>query len=125
MSRRLTPEPPLATWIIVGLLVFGFIVFYPAVKQLPLRQLLSEIDLHWLLPDRESEAGVWVSKRSGAYYCVGSQGYRTVKPGEFMTEAHARRRGFHPALNAPCAQKSLNQGIGTFDIALDLTTGRL
>src|ERR1051326_8795367 len=115
MSRRLTPEAPLATWIIAGLLVFGFIVFYPAVKQLPLRQLLSEIDLHWLLPDRKSEARVWVSKRSGAYYCAGSQGYRTVKPGEFMTEAHARRRGFRPALNAPCEQKSFNHGTGALD----------
>jgi hypothetical protein len=123
MSRRLTPKPPLTVWIVLGLLLFGFIVFYPAIKQLPLRQLLSEIDLRALLPRSEPEPRVWVNISSGTYYCAGSQGYRTLKPGEYMTEIHARHRGFRPALNRPCTEKSSDQHIQPFDVSLDASAG--
>lgn len=102
----MTPEAPLATWIVAGLLLFGLVVFYPAIGQLPFSASLSGIKIAWLTSAKKSETRVWVNRRSGLYYCVDSQGYGKLKPGQFLAEQEARQSGFRPAPKAKCADEA-------------------
>jgi hypothetical protein len=52
----------------------------------------------------QDQAGlhVWISKRSGYYYCSDSPDYATVQPGALMTQGEALQGGYQPKLSKPC-----------------------
>jgi hypothetical protein len=118
--RRTTPQAPRSTWIIIGLLLLGIVVFYPALKELPFGKFLLNEDGESGPAPAKADWRVWVSKRTRLYYCPDSQEYRVVKPGEYMTEYRARRLGYRPALNVPCSESMLDQGTHSFQGMLDL-----
>jgi hypothetical protein len=92
---------PAAFWIVLGLIVFGFIIFLPALKQLPFDELIPKIRRSE--PEKKVISNrVWVSRRSGYYYCPSSPSYGTLNPGEYMSRTDANQKGFRPAPNAPC-----------------------
>jgi hypothetical protein len=93
---------PTTFWIILALIIFGFIVFLPALVQLPFSQLLPARNAQRSGPNKDPNKRVWVSKRSGYYYCPGSQAYGTVTPGDYMTRMQANQEGYRPAPNIPC-----------------------
>jgi hypothetical protein len=93
---------PTAFWVVLGLLVFAFVVFMPALKQLPLDEFLPNIHITRKPATAKTEERVWVNKRSGFYYCPNAHGYGTLVPGEFMTRGEAVQKGFRPAPNVPC-----------------------
>jgi hypothetical protein len=61
----------------LALLLFGLIIFSPALLRLPFPELA---DIHFLKPRPASrpDVQVWVSKRSGVYYCPQSKKYGTI-----------------------------------------------
>jgi hypothetical protein len=102
--------PQKSFWTGAGLLLFVDVMFYPALKLLPLNKLgrdlyqacqSSLVDTR-VPKDTRTDLKVWVSKRSGFYYCANSQQYGILTPGEFMAQAEAVQRGFRPAANLGC-----------------------
>src|SRR2546422_589611 len=88
---------PVAFWVILGLIVVGLIMFLPGLRQLPFDEWLPRLHLGNQAPKkRPPQERVWVSKRSGYYYCSDSHGYGTVAPGEYMTRSEATQKGFRP-----------------------------
>jgi hypothetical protein len=101
VSKRLPVHRPVAFWVVIGLIIFGFIMFLPALKQLPFDELIP--NLRRSQPEKKTAVSrVWVSRRSGYYYCPGSEAYGTLTPGEYMSRIEANQRGFRPAPNVPC-----------------------
>ena len=45
---------------------------------------------------------VWVSKRSGYYYCTDSPYYKKVQPGATMAQRDALQSGYQPKLGQFC-----------------------
>ena len=100
VSRRSPVHRPAAFWIVLGLIVFGFIIFLPALKQLPFDEFLPKIQSE---PQKKViSKRVWVSRRSGYYYCPSSPAYGALQPGEYMNRTDANQKGFRPAPNVPC-----------------------
>jgi hypothetical protein len=55
----------------------------------------------------KSEVKVWVNTRSGVYHCPGSRWYGDTKQGKFMGECEAKKAGYRPAHDRPCASSCL------------------
>lgn len=53
-------------------------------------------------PKPNPSAKVWVSTRSGLYYCHQAPAYGSTKPGAYMAQDQALDRGYRPVLNEPC-----------------------
>jgi len=87
----------LAIFVIVGLLVFIFMLaFNPGIVR-RLMPATAEV-----AADTRGDLKVWVNKRSGFYYCPSSHAYGRLKPGKFMTQENALQTGFRSAPNVPC-----------------------
>jgi hypothetical protein len=94
---------PAAFWVVLGLLLFGFIIFLPALKQLPFDEWLPSKQVRGDGSKKNKpDEKVWVSKRSGYYYCQTSRQYGTLEPGEYMNRSQANQAGFRPAPNVSC-----------------------
>ncbi|HXJ95133.1 MAG TPA: hypothetical protein VMT20_20015 [Terriglobia bacterium] len=48
---------------------------------------------------------VWVSSRSGLYYCADSTLFGKVSPGVYMAQGEALQKGYRPAEEQPCRDK--------------------
>jgi hypothetical protein len=57
--------------------------------------------------EEKSEVKVWVNTRSGVYHCPGSRWYGDTKQGKFMGECEAKKAGYRPAHDRPCASSCL------------------
>jgi hypothetical protein len=103
VSKGKVVHRPAAFWVVLGLLLFGFIIFLPAIKQLPFDEWFPSIHLgsNGAKKSKPDEK-VWVSKRSGFYYCETSREYGRIEPGEYMIRSQANQRGFRPAPNVGC-----------------------
>lgn len=53
--------------------------------------------------EEKNEVKVWVNTRSGVYHCPGSRWYGGTKQGEYMGECEAKKVGYRPAYDRPCA----------------------
>jgi len=53
--------------------------------------------------EEKTEVKVWVSTRSGVYHCPGSRWYGDTKQGKYMGEREAKKAGYRPAYDHPCA----------------------
>ncbi len=105
MSRVRPVHRPASFWIILALLVFGLVVFSPALTQLSLTELFESC-IPKVQPISKPEVKVWVSQRSDVYYCPGSKGYGTRAPGEYMTESEAIHKGFRGRAKVLCGEAS-------------------
>jgi len=45
---------------------------------------------------------VWVNTSSGTYHCPGTRWYGKTQQGQYMTQAEAQDKGYHPAAHHPC-----------------------
>ena len=55
-------------------------------------------------PEKEkNEVKVWVNTRSGVYHCPASRWYGGTKQGKYMGECEAKKAGYRPANDLPCA----------------------
>jgi|SRR6266542_3666252 len=106
-----------AFWTVAALLVFEITTFSLAMKLLPTRGLMrdlyqyyqkSRLDSHPRM-DRRADLQVWVSKRSGFYYCPSSQQYGVLTPGEFMTQGDAVQKGFRTTASLGCLSHARKQ----------------
>jgi hypothetical protein len=85
---------------VVLLLIAALAVFYPVISQLfPL--------LDYAPPGQgrrapESQAAVWVNRRSGFYYCRESAMYGKLQPGRKMVQREALAEGYSPAEGKRC-----------------------
>src|SRR5262250_2436726 len=102
--------PHKSFWTGAGMLLFADMMFFPALKLVPIQRIghgLYETCQSSLLDSRaktdtRTDSKVWASKRSGFYYCPNSQQYGHLTPGEFMPQAEAIHRGFRPLVNPGC-----------------------
>src|ERR1051326_424428 len=116
MSKAATKHGPRKSfWTGAGLLLLGMVVFYPALKLLPMRKLgrdlydtyqSSRVDSR-VRVDTRADLKVWVSKRSGFYYCPSSQQYGVLTPGEFMAQSEAVEKGFRTPANLGCTDSTM------------------
>ena len=53
--------------------------------------------------EEKNEVKVWVNTRSGVYHCPGSRWYGGTKQGKYMGECQAKKAGYRPANDLPCA----------------------
>ena len=53
--------------------------------------------------EEKNEVKVWVNTRSGVYHCPGSRWYSGTKQGKYMGECQAKKAGYRPANDLPCA----------------------
>jgi len=110
MSKVKTKHGPQKSfWTGAGLLLLGMVTFYPALKLLPPGKLANLYDTYQssrvdprVRMNTRADLKVWVSKRSGFYYCPSSQQYGVLTPGEFMTQADAVQKGFRLQPNLDC-----------------------
>jgi hypothetical protein len=103
VSKGRPVHRPAAFWVILGLIIFGLIIFLPAIRQLPFDEWLPDIHFQNAAAKKKKlDEKVWVNKHSGFYYCPNSQGYGTQAPGEYMTRSEANQKGFRPAPNVGC-----------------------
>jgi hypothetical protein len=56
-------------------------------------------------PALNESARVWVSSRSGLYYCSDSTLFGTVAPGSYTTQGEALQKGYRPAVAQPCGDE--------------------
>jgi hypothetical protein len=49
-----------------------------------------------------SDIKVWANPRSMVYHCPNTQYYGATKNGEYMTQAEARQKGYHPVGGREC-----------------------
>jgi hypothetical protein len=80
----------------VLLLAIGMLVLYPFAKSWPVFR-------RWLAPQDTGapSSTVWINKRSGFYYCAGSEVYGKIMPGELMPQEQALQQGYRP-VEQPC-----------------------
>ena len=57
--------------------------------------------------EEKNEVKVWVNTRSGVYHCPGSRWYGGTKQGKYMGECQAKKAGYRPANDLPCASSCL------------------
>jgi hypothetical protein len=55
-----------------------------------------------VIDEDQARVQVWISTRSGYYYCAGSPYYQTVQPGDFMNQGDALQSGYQPILGDVC-----------------------
>ncbi len=48
---------------------------------------------------------VWVSSRSGLYYCADSTLFGKINPGVYVAQGEALQKGYRPAEAQPCRAK--------------------
>jgi len=53
----------------------------------------------------ESNERVWVNTNTGVYHCSGTRYYGKTKAGKYLSEAEARRAGYHPAYGRGCSTR--------------------
>jgi hypothetical protein len=102
-------------WTGAALLLFVDVMFLPALKLLPMRALWHDLYQSYqsyradprLGIDTRADLRVWVSKRSGFYYCPNSQQYGLQTPAEFMTQAEAVQKGFRTPANLVCTDSTV------------------
>ncbi len=83
---------------VFALLVVALVVFAPAWKEyLPLGRWLAP---HPRVTVAAPAVKVWVSKKSGRYYCPGSDQYQKVSPGFLLAQGEAVKKGYRPAEKA-------------------------
>ncbi len=82
-----------------ALLAVMLVVFYPALKKLPVGGLRRA-------PSRagavKSEVKIWANKRSGLFYCPDSKLYGKLAPGIYMSQGEALQHGYQPASKEVC-----------------------
>jgi hypothetical protein len=101
MSSRTTV--PFGT--IFAILILALSVFWPVVGKLP------SLANFWRVPSPRPltlpQNRVWVSRRSGLYYCHRSALYGKLMPGTYMDQEEANQVGYSPAVNAGCAESPI------------------
>jgi hypothetical protein len=53
----------------------------------------------------EATERVWVNTCTGVYHCSGTRYYGRTKVGKYLSEAEARRAGYHPAYSRGCSTR--------------------
>ena len=53
--------------------------------------------------EEKNEVKVWVNTRNGVYHCPGSRWYGGTKQGKYLGECQAKKVGYRPAYDRPCA----------------------